>query len=239
MLLDTRLKTDFLEIVYTAPTVVEPGEKIIAYIKILALQTLRLHLLKWELPGTVTHEVEGSVIILPEILEADRAFETKAIFLTKPGQEGFGEMSASLHLTGPEGEKKTVTWSAWISVFKREFASDPAGLSDRHRDRLVEFINARPRNGQIAISDIFSCCSDFLNIEISDSIKEMVIEEDGLFEEGIPVDPWTYREFILGEKEYAFIQEIEAEPEEQCPESDDRLDVPDVREIKLEVDDSG
>lgn len=236
MLLSTPTTNDILEVIYTAETVVKPGDELVVHIKLLAFTSCKILGIEWEHPETMALSPEQPDMF-PNTLEADQSFETKFVFLTRAGQEDYGDMHGHLTVSLLEGEEKTISWSAWISVLKYRVADDPEGLTDEQRDVLLGVANANNTNAQAFVADPFSFLKDFANIEATDEIIEMVSVDHEFHLEGIPVDKKTYTDIILKKKKF-YGMEFEFEPVEYCPESDDRIDFDDAREIEFEVDDN-
>ena len=232
MKLITPVHTTFLDIASTALTTIQPGETLGVLIHVTAIQACELVELGWKVPSVLKISPTPGPS-LPIKLEAGRAIDLQATFASNAEQEGFGEVHASLKVSPAGGREETVTWSAWISVFKRQTADDPEQLSEELRHRLVQVVNARPRNGHIFLADFVAFFDHFLNIAVPKSIVIMLAQDLMLGAEGLPLSPEILLEIILGNKRFYGIDSLELIPEEECEESDDRFDPLDAREIAL------
>ncbi len=230
MLLSTPATTSLLDVISTAPTVVQPGERVEVKIRIIAKNDCELLGLGWEAPKSLT---QSSVAAgFPVVLQAGQTFNTQTIFITTAQTEDFGEMQAHLRARNGSGEEITVDWTAWISIFTRRKADDPEGLSDELRKRLLDVVNARVRNGHIFLANQVAFCDDFLNIEIPGSTASLISEDPII--EGLPVDPEQRLMIILGSLSFYGFEDIKLLAEEFCPESDDSFLHTDDREIDIE-----
>lgn len=231
MLLTTPVRSTFADLAFIAPTVIQPGESAVVAVRVNAIQPCELLALVWNVPPSlkISPTTEPQ---LPVKLEAGRTFALQAT-LVSAGQEGFGEIQASLQARLASGQAEKVTWSAWLSIFKRQSAAGMEQLSDELRRRLVQVVNARARNGHILIADFVAFFDHFLNIEVPRSIAILVAQEMNLPAEGLPLSPEMFLEIVLGNKRFYGLDSLELIPEEECVESDDRFDPLDAREIAL------
>jgi hypothetical protein len=229
MLLSTPAQTHSVDLTVTAPTVIPPGERMTAQVRVAAKQPCELTGLQWDAPQLLT--LAPAEMPFPVSLPAGGAFETGAEFLSDSQREGFGELRAALQIRLPDGAEETLACVAWISVFTREVASDDEQLSDPLRRRLMEVVNARARNGHIFLADYAAFFDDFLNVEIPQRIAERLSEEFNFPSEGLPLDAETRYEMILGNKTFYGIERLELIAEEECEESDDRFDPTEAREV--------
>ena len=166
MLLTTTTQVPELEILSTAPTVVELGQAVEVHVRIAASQVVELLELIWNNPTTLLPDTAAPTMSFPSNLSAGDVAEGDVVFTTAAGRRDYGLMTATLRFRRQDGTEATASWEAWISVFPREHA-DAQELSDDHRNRLVSVVNApgseRPHlRGRLrlvfsAISSTLSC----------------------------------------------------------------------------------
>ena len=219
----------------TAPTVVEPEQDVIVRLHISAFQNIELLALDFDIPEVLIKNEEEPSTSFPLSLQPEDTFEKDVIFKTHAGQEGFGLIKGKLVYNIQEIEN-SIEFELWISVFKRVKAGDREALSTELRKRLVDVVNIRDRNGHIFVADYVAFFNDFLNIEVPETVQEILAEDFQLPIEGLPVDEETRLQIILGNKTFYGIEKLELIPEEECVESDDRFDPYDAREVKFEED---
>ncbi len=234
MLLTTTTQVPELEILSTAPTVVELGQAVEVHVRIAASQVVELLELIWNNPTTLLPDTAAPTMSFPSNLSAGDVAEGDVVFTTAAGRRDYGLMTATLRFRRQDGTEATASWEAWISVFPREHA-DAQELSDDHRNRLVSVVNARDRNGHIFVADFVSFFSDFLNLVVPAGTAGFLSQEFELDEEGLPVDEETYQLIILGLMSIYGLVRLELLFEEDCPETDEYVDLSAMREVKQEV----
>ena len=235
MLLTTTTQIPELGIASTALTVVEPGDAVEVRVVVTASQAVELLDLSWDNPTTLHPNSTRTTISFPASLQAGDVAQGDVVFTTETGHPDFGLMTASLRCRRPDGSETTVSWETWISVFPREQATDPRGLSDEHRERLVTVVNDRDRNGHIFVANFVSFFSDFLNLVVPPGSVGILSQEFDLEDEGLPVDEETYQLIILGLMSIYGLVRLELLFEEDCPETDEYIDLSGSREVKQEV----
>lgn len=229
MLLSTPTHTPLLDVVSTAATVVQPGERLEVKIRVFAKKDCELLGLDWKAPTSLKQL--SSQTTFPITLSSGQSFETQVIFSTDAQREDFGEMQANLRARAGS-EELTINWTAWISVFTRRRADSPEGLSNELRQSLLDVVNARVRNGHIFLADQVAFCDDFLNIEIPVPIASLISEDTII--DGLPIDPEQRQMIILGMMTFYGFDDIKLLAMEHCPESDDCFEHTDDREINIE-----
>ena len=235
MLLTTSTQVPELEVASTALTAVEPGDAVEVRLRFAASQQVELLELTWDNPLSLSPDASLTTISLPVTLQSGDDAEGVAVFTTPNGRHDFGLMTASLRLRRQDGTETTVTWEAWLSVFPREQATDPQGLSDEHRERLVTVVNARDRNGHIFVADFVSFFNDFLNLVVPAGTAGFLSQEFDLEDEELPVDGETYQLNLIGLMSIYGLTKVELLYEEECPETDEFVDLSAFREVKQEV----
>lgn len=227
----TQASNEFVALQFTAPTVVEPGDKISAILRLNFIQDLNFQYSAFEFPDSLNlEEIEG--LDKPRNFKSGDQLETRVVFLSDKYTEDFGLIKVVLAFQSGQ-EKVVLTKEVWISVFKKAKANEQE-LSMDLRKRLIDVVNFRPRNGHIFLADYNAFFEHFLNIIVPDSVKEFLAEEFGLPNEGLPVDPETYYLIIGGGTSFYGIDQLELIAEEGCEESDSRFDPTEVREVNLE-----
>ena len=234
MLITTPVDNELVEISSTAPTVVAPGETLDIQIEITARHSCELMGIDWKTPAVINPKPESADLVFPHKLQTGQKFYGYFQFSTRANEEGYGEISATLKLKTTDGEVMPVEWSAWLSVFKLERASDTEPLSTELRQRLIDVVNARIRNGHIFLADYISFFVNFLNIQVPERIAGIISEDFGLPSEGLPVDLETLKLIILGDKTFYGITKLELVAEEDCTESDDKFVLDASRELEAE-----
>ena len=231
MIYTTNASNEFIALRFTAPTVVEPGDKISAILEITFYIDLVFQYTSFEFPDSLTmEEIEG--LDKPRTFKAGDQLKTNVIFLTDKFLEDFGMIKMALTFQFDD-EKIDFNEEVWVSIFKKAKAREEE-LSSNLRKRLIDVVNFRPRNGHIFLADYNAFFEHFLNILVPESVQEFLSEEFGLPNEGLPVDPETYHLIIGGQTTFYGIQKLELIAEEDCEESDNRFDAAVVREVKLE-----
>lgn len=232
MLFTTNSGNESVSLQFTAPTVVEPGEKIKATLVLTVKSKIDFQYMGWEFPDSINlEEIEG--LEKSRTFEPGDTFEYVVIFGTDKYSEDYGLIKAAF-VYSIGSEKVELSFEAWISIFKRVKAAVEE-LSLELRKRLIEVVNFRIRNGHIFLADYNAFFDHFLNIEVPDSVREFLAEEFGLPNEGLPVDPETYLLIIGGLISFYGIERLELIAEEDCNESDDRFDLYAVREVDQNV----
>jgi hypothetical protein len=233
MKLNSKFSNDFLEVIITSSTVIEPEEKAYVHVHWTALQKCSI--------ASVSFEIENApikILISDELLEhfpmtlaANDSFEWEFPIQSVKDQEGFGIIHSNTELKIESGDSQSLTTDTWLSVFK-EMLADKEGLSYELRKRLIDVVNYRPRNGHIFLANYELFFNDFLNINVPESIAKFLSEEFELPNEGLPVDDEIRYEVIHGKFSFYGIEELEMLAEEDCNESDSRFDAEGVREVK-------
>jgi hypothetical protein len=229
MLLSTPLRTDALLLSSTAPTAVAPGTVVPVRLEVAAVEACELLELRWTIPAHLGPSTPPS---LPTALAAQEARTFDLSFPTAVGADGGGLIEGALRLRRTGGSESTLTWSAWISVYSRERADDPKRLSDAHRQRFLDTVNARRRNVDIFLANYGAFFDDFLNLELDPAIAASLSQEFGLPVEGLPLDSERRLDVILGRLSFYGIEDAKFLPEEECSEADDRFDARNAREVQ-------
>lgn len=216
-------------IVHTeALTVIQPGESLTLKIKFIGLANFFIKRLETEAPKVVG--IESPNLEIGQELAEGQTFNTEIVFETLEDREGFGDITTKVIYNDPNGEIKTALFSVWISVFIREIA-EYSSLPDHLREKLVQVVNYRPRNGHIFLADFVSFFDDFLNIEIPQKIAGLLADEFALDQEGLPVDKEKYISIIRGDITFYGIEKLELIYEEHCNESNDKVDLSGIQEV--------
>jgi hypothetical protein len=231
MIFTTQVKNEYLFVECVAPTVAEPGQTIKFEFRFSAIKTCKIKLLQWVAPLTLKSELPSLEIM--DVVESGLTINKEITFFTTPSEEGFGEIIFTIHFETLNSLTLALEFPVWISVFKK-MKADSNGLSDQLRLRLVSVVNARVRNGHIFLADYVSFFRDFLNIEVPDGIAKILAEDFGLPNEGLPVDKEIYTAIINGNITFYGIEKLELINEEECVQSDDKFDLDEMREVKLE-----
>ena len=209
-------------------TVVQPGENLELKMKFTGISSCYLKRIEIEAPVAVIPD--SPILEIDQELTVEQSYDLATVFKTKKDREGFGDIKIRILYDGESGESKTVLLSVWISVFYREIA-EYSSLPDPLREKLVEVVNFKPRNGHIFLADFVSFFDDFLNIEIPGKIAALLADEFALDQEGLPVDKEKYISIIRGDITFYGIEKLELIYEEQCNESNDKFDLSGIREV--------
>lgn len=233
MKLNSKFTNDFLEVVITSSTVIEPQEKALLHVHWTALQECSIVSVSFELENAPVKILTGDELLeqFPKIMAAGDSFEWEFPIHSVKDQEGFGIIHSKTILKLEGSESLGLKTDTWLSVFKDELAAVD-GLSYELRKKLIDVVNYRPRNGHIFLANYELFFNDFLNIKIPESIARFLSEEFDLPSEGLPVDDEIRYEVIHGNYTFYGIEELEMLAEEDCNESDSRFDADGVREVK-------
>lgn len=221
---------EVVQVTVSAPTVVEPGSRVRATITLSPGKAVVLEDISWETPGVVYQDTSEVYESLPVTVEAGAEYTFDVAFYTTEGVEGFGEIEHLLHIKPESGDTVYFTVSHWISVFTTAEPSITEPLSDGYRARLINVVNARPRNGHIFLADSVSFFRDYLNLLIPESFASQLYEIFGVSPDELPVGPEQYEEFRRGTMQFYGIEELTLLAEEDCNESDDRFDATAMKE---------
>ncbi len=234
MILNSKFTNDFLEVVITSSTVIEPEEKALLHVHWTALQKCVIASVSFEVENTPVKILSSDELLeqLPLTLAANDSFEWEFPIQSTKDLEGFGIIHSKTLLKFEDGESKDLKTDTWQSVFNNELAARD-GLSYELRKRLIDVVNYRPRNGHIFLANYELFFNDFLNIKIPESIARFLSEEFDLPSEGLPVDDEIRYEVINGNYTFYGIEELEMLAEEDCAESDSRFDADGAREVKM------
>lgn len=224
MQLTIPIQSEFFELRATAPTVIQPGEKMVVSLELTAQVTFTLTQLLWEIPEDLPLEQEESAMDFPLTLNAGDTWTFEQVFSAK-AEEGYGELTGRLvfHAEG-SSEAMEVSWQHWVSVFEKAEVAVTEYLSDELRNRLIAVTNARPQNGHIFLADHGRYFADYLHIGIPERLASILAGEFGLSDEDLPVDFEQYILFAQGRRTFYGIEVLELIAEEDCNESDDRFD---------------
>lgn len=209
-------------------TVIQPGESLELKMKFTGLTNCYLKSLEIEVPAAV--EPESPSLEIGQDLAEGQSYDLETVFTTKKDREGFGDIRIEILYDDAGGESKTAEFSVWISVFYREIA-EYSSLPDPLREKLVQVVNFKPRNGHIFLADFVSFFDDFLNIEIPGKIAALLADEFALDQEGLPVDKEKYISIIRGDVTFYGIEKLELIYEEHCNESNDKFDLSGIQEV--------
>jgi hypothetical protein len=233
MQVTTQHKNPLIQITCSSSSVIQPGEKLLVDLHITALKRCKLDQLTWKLQQITNEVVKNGKdgLELSVDLEEGESVDQQVIFTSISGKEGFGEIPITLHFASLGNSEKPFSWNLWISVFKRVTASDKEGLNDDLRKRLVDVVNSRTRNGHIFMADHVRFFSEFLNIEVPDTIAAMMTEEMLLKEESLPVNEELFYAIVTGHILFYGMEKLELIYEENCEESDDKFEIEDAREV--------
>lgn len=238
MQLSIPILSEYFEMRATAPTVIEPGEKMVVQLELTAQTQLTLGQILWEIPEGLPLELGEASTDLPISLEAGSSWHFEQIFVAE--EEGFGLLAGKLVFhPGDTSDVSEVPWDHWVSVFKKVEVPVTEFLSDELRDRLIKVTNARPQNGHIFLSDHTRYFADYLNIIIPERLAKILAAEFGLSDESLPVDFEQYILFAQGLRTFYGIEVLELIAEEDCNESDDRFDPEAIQEVmpgEVEID---
>ena len=233
MQVTTQHKNQLIQILCSSPSVIQTGEKLQVELKITALKTSRLTQISWNLDriknGAIIKEEKNLNLDLD--LQEGESVDQQVVFTSIPGKEGFGEIPITLHFAPLGNSEKPFSWNLWISVFKRATANDNEGLHDDLRKKLVDVVNSRTRNGHIFMADHVRFFSEFLNIEVPETIASIMTEEMLLKEEGLPVNEELFYAIVTGHILFYGMEKLELIYEENCEESDDKFEIDDAREV--------
>jgi hypothetical protein len=233
MKLSSSFSNDYLEVVVTSLTVIEPGEKSSIVLRWTALKKCFLSSLIFTVknaPVKINLDI-FQMKSFPLTLEAGNSFEMAYPIMTNTDEEGFGIIYSETSFKTADDETMTLKTDTWISVFKYQMAENQ-GLSDPLRKRLINVVNYRTRNGHIFLADHVLFFRDFINTGIPEEIVKMLSSEFELPKEGLPLDEETRYKVIIGKSIFYSIS-LELIAEEECTESDSRFDAHESMEVKV------
>lgn len=203
-----------------------------ATVEVIARADVAIDRIHWNIPEELTLRTGTGGGGLPVTLTAGDTWRYEQLFMSEYGEESYAELRGSLVFrSGDASESRTAEWNHWLSIFAQAAAGESEPLSDELRDRLIGVTNARPRNGHIFLADHVRYFADYLNILIPERLAAILAREFGLSDQGLPVDEEQYLLFAQGRRTFYGIEKLELLAEEYCNESDDRLDLDDLREV--------
>lgn len=229
MQLSIPIQSEFFQMHSTAPTVIEPGQKMLVQLELTAQTQLTIGQVLWEIPEGLLLQAGDPATDFPITLEAGSTWTFEQSFA--PEEESFGLLGGKLVFhPGDTSEVVEIDWEHWISIFKKVEAPETEFLSDELRDRLIGITNARPQNGHIFLADHVRYFADYLHILITERMAKILAAEFALSDEGLPVDFEQYILFCQGLRTFYGIEVLELIAEEECNESDDRFDPEAIQE---------
>ncbi len=230
--LSTETLSPKMHVTTTANTVWEPEKSWTVRIRLFVTQgshrgDIRLIRLDWEdLPERLAFlgleavdEAGETRTDLPLPIPMETGLELRCRF--RANGETFGLIHPVIHMEIDDRIESTALEPFWLSMYHRAEIGNERELSDPLRQRLIEVVNARRRNGFIFLADFGAFFDDFLNIRLPETITAELAGQMGLPIEGLPVDPKTRLQVILGKKTFYGIEEFLLDPEEIGAECDD------------------
>lgn len=225
------IQTDSFKMTATAPTVIQPGEEMAVTTELLAAAKVTIDQILWEIPEGLSLRPADEPGDLPVTLNAGDNRRFKQVFISEPERESYGEIRGQIVFHPGDGtEAVTAGWTHWASIFQQVKADETEALSDELRSRLIGVTNARPQNGHIFLADHIRYFADYLHILIPERLAAALSREFGLSGQGLPADEEQYLLFAQGLRTFYGIEVLELIAEEDCNESDDRLDLEGLRE---------
>lgn len=232
MKLNSKFSNEFLEVMITSSTVIEPGEKALVHVHWTALQKCSIVSVSFEIENAPVKILTSDELLehFPLALPANDTFEWEFPIQSTKDLEGFGIIHSTTELELVGSELQSLKTDTWLSGFK-EVLADEEGLSFKLRKRLIDVVNYRPRNGHIFLANYELFFNDFLNINVPESVAKFLPEEFDFANQNLPVFDETRIKVIYGIISfYGFNLEMLAE--EDCNESDAGFNAEGVREVK-------
>ena len=233
MLLTRPVSSNALQVSVAHRTAVQPGDRLEIELVLTATRDATIQSLDWSatLPGMTpdTSVPPG----LPTTMAAGDSATLVAAFETHPTDETFGFLEGTLVVDAPgvAPDDARVAWRSWLSVLRREVASDPDGLSVSHRGRLVDVVNSDDAVGHWMLADPWAFFDDFLNIDVPAAVRVQVGDALGLGDQGLPLDQETRHEIWIERKTFYGMVRMDLMPEEECVESDGHIDTSPAKEV--------
>jgi hypothetical protein len=235
MLLVTPARTSLFQSIVTGPTVVAPGDPADLKVRVTALAACELAELAWQTPAGLAANIRPLGSPFPVRLAPSQEIAIETTIGTQRGAETFGEIHLTLRarpIVGTVTNDLKADVELWLSVFERASADDRAPLSDPLRERLVNVVNSRARNGHIFLADYVRFFDDFLNIAVPDSAAVQIGQSVGLPAEGLPLDPETRQQIVLGVKAFYGIERLLLLRQDECVDADGFFDSSQAAEVR-------
>ena len=238
MLLTRPVSSDALQVRIQHMTAVQPGDRVDIELTLTATRDATVQSLDWTttLPGMT---LDPSVpLALPATLGAGDSATLILAFDTHPTDETFGFLQGTLMVDAPgvTPDGARVEWRSWLSVLRREVASDPDELSTDHRKRLISVVNTDDAVGHWMLADPWAFFDDFLNIHVDAAVRAQAGDALGLGDQGLPLDEETRHEILIDRKTFYGMVRMDLMAEEECVDSDSYIDTSPAREVDYDAD---